>query len=69
MIPFWEHPPISVMMRRWRRLVIVGGEVSAAEAAWFLLVVFVTLVSSAEGRCRTSPVRKLSFDMAAAKAD
>ena len=41
------------MMRRWRRLVIVGGEVGAAEAAWFLLVVFVTLVSSVEGKCRT----------------
>ena len=52
------------MMRRWRRLVIVGGEVGAAEAAWFLLVVFVTLVSSVEGKCRTSPVKKFSWEIA-----
>ena len=39
---------------------MVGGEVGAAEAAWFLLVVFVTQVSSAEGKCRTSQARKFS---------
>ena len=43
---------------------MVGGEVGAAEAAWFLLVVFVTLVSSVEGKCRTSPVRNFSWDIA-----
>ena len=43
---------------------MVGGEVGASEAAWLLLVVFVTLVSSVEGKCRTSPVGKFSWDIA-----